>query len=131
MSSGGAKIDVKNTAIHDQRGHRFHPCILRLLQASPVSAEVDNLDGIAACIQRGGNTLFSRNTNGATGVVESGSALHDKENKISSASKRPDKQTFPEVPPRTEYALTDSGLKLLSIINQIRVLDEGIRGEAK
>lgn len=34
-----------------------------------------------------------------------------------------DKQTFAEVPPRTEYALTASGAKLVTIIQQIQDLD--------
>ncbi len=33
------------------------------------------------------------------------------------------KQTFPEVPPRTEYSLTSSGKKLIGIIQQIQFLD--------
>jgi hypothetical protein len=69
-----AEIDVKHPALNDQCRHRFHSCFLGLLHTCTVSAEVHNLDGITACIQRSGNTLFSRNTNGATGVVESGSA---------------------------------------------------------
>lgn len=35
------------------------------------------------------------------------------------------KHTFPEVPPRTEYELTATGLKLIEIIRQIRELDGG------
>lgn len=38
-----------------------------------------------------------------------------------------DKQVFAEVPPRTEYALTGYGQKLMHIIGQIRVLDDAIR----
>jgi len=34
-----------------------------------------------------------------------------------------EKQTFPEVPPRTEYSLTSSGKKLIGIIQQIQFLD--------
>jgi len=38
-----------------------------------------------------------------------------------------DKKTYAEVPPRTEYALTANGKKLIAIIAQIRSLDEAIR----
>jgi len=38
-----------------------------------------------------------------------------------------DKQTYAEVPPRTEYALTANGKKPLTIIAQIRSLDDAIR----
>ncbi|MEX0739869.1 MAG: helix-turn-helix domain-containing protein [Pseudohongiella sp.] len=34
-----------------------------------------------------------------------------------------DKQSYPEVPPRTEYSLTYTGKKLLNIILQIQSLD--------
>ncbi len=37
------------------------------------------------------------------------------------------KQIYAEVPPRTEYSLTQNGRKLLLIINQIRTLDDEIR----
>ena len=33
------------------------------------------------------------------------------------------KRTFAEVPPRTTYSITESGRKLISIIEQIRLLD--------
>ena len=39
------------------------------------------------------------------------------------------KQVFPEVPPRTEYELTETGLKLIEIIRQIRELD-GVRARS-
>lgn len=38
-----------------------------------------------------------------------------------------DKQVYAEMPPRTEYALTDNGYKLVAIIGQIRLLDDDIR----
>ncbi len=41
-----------------------------------------------------------------------------------------DKKNFPEVPPRTEYSLTPSGKKLISIIQQIQALDSELH-EAK
>jgi len=34
------------------------------------------------------------------------------------------KRTFAEVPPRTTYSITESGRKLISIIEQIRMLDK-------
>lgn len=37
------------------------------------------------------------------------------------------KTTFPEVPPRTEYALTDAGRRLTEIIEQIKQLDSQIQ----
>ncbi len=37
-----------------------------------------------------------------------------------------EKQSYPEVPPRTEYALTPSGKELLKIILQIQNLDAEI-----
>lgn len=36
------------------------------------------------------------------------------------------KQSFPEVPPRTEYSLTASGEKLIEIIRQIQDLDAAL-----
>ncbi|MBR9910028.1 MAG: helix-turn-helix transcriptional regulator [Gammaproteobacteria bacterium] len=33
------------------------------------------------------------------------------------------KKSYPEVPPRTEYSLTPTGKKLISIIQQIQTLD--------
>lgn len=38
-----------------------------------------------------------------------------------------EKQVYAEVPPRTEYALTANGRKLVAIIGQIRLLDDEIR----
>ena len=41
-----------------------------------------------------------------------------------------DKTVYPEVPPRSEYALTPSGGQLVRIIAQIQALDEEIGGNA-
>ena len=38
------------------------------------------------------------------------------------------KHVYAEVPPRTEYSLTENGLKLVDIISQIKLLDDEIRG---
>ncbi len=38
------------------------------------------------------------------------------------------RQVYAEVPPRTEYTLTASGLKLAAIIAQLQQLDNDIRG---
>jgi len=38
-----------------------------------------------------------------------------------------EKQSFPEVPPRTEYLLTSFGNELLKIVLQIQTLDAEIR----
>ena len=40
-----------------------------------------------------------------------------------------DKASYAEVPPRTEYALTKSGSRLVRIIGQIQALDAEISGE--
>jgi len=40
-----------------------------------------------------------------------------------------EKQVYAEVPPRTEYRLTRNGSKVISIIDQIKVLDDEIRRE--
>jgi len=37
------------------------------------------------------------------------------------------KHAYAEVPPRTEYSLTPNGRRLVSIIDQIKVLDDEIR----
>lgn len=37
------------------------------------------------------------------------------------------RQVFPEVPPRTEYTLTENGIKLAAIIAQLQRLDNDIR----
>ena len=37
-----------------------------------------------------------------------------------------DKHVYAEVPPRTEYSLTENGQKLVGIISQIRLLDDEI-----
>ena len=37
------------------------------------------------------------------------------------------KQTYAEIPPRTEYSLTQNGEKLVDIIGQIKILDGAIR----
>lgn len=37
------------------------------------------------------------------------------------------KHTYAEVPPRTEYSLTQNGLKLVSIIDQLKFLDGEIK----
>lgn len=38
-----------------------------------------------------------------------------------------DKHVYAEVPPRTEYSLTENGQKLVGIIGQIRLLDDEMR----
>ncbi|MFZ0788228.1 MAG: helix-turn-helix domain-containing protein [Chromatiaceae bacterium] len=38
-----------------------------------------------------------------------------------------DKQVYAEMPPRTEYSLTENGQKLVGIISQIKLLDEEMR----
>lgn len=38
-----------------------------------------------------------------------------------------DKRVYAEVPPRTEYALTADGKRLVAIISQIQTLDDQIR----
>lgn len=38
------------------------------------------------------------------------------------------RHVYAEVPPRTEYSLTRNGQKLVSIIDQINLLDDEIRG---
>lgn len=40
------------------------------------------------------------------------------------------KQSFPEIPPRTEYSLTEPGLKLIKIIQQIQELDADVRAKS-
>jgi len=37
------------------------------------------------------------------------------------------KHAYAEVPPRTEYSLTQNGLKLVSIIDQLKLLDGAIK----
>jgi DNA-binding HxlR family transcriptional regulator len=39
-----------------------------------------------------------------------------------------DKHVFAEVPPRTEYSLTQNGQKLVSIVDQINLLDDEMNG---
>ncbi len=39
-----------------------------------------------------------------------------------------DKTSYAEVPPRTEYALTEAGRELIAIITQIHALDDRLKG---
>lgn len=39
-----------------------------------------------------------------------------------------DKHVYAEVPPRTEYSLTENGQRLVGIIGKIKLLDDEIRG---
>lgn len=38
-----------------------------------------------------------------------------------------EKVNYPEVPPRTEYSITNAGTRLVQIIQQIHLLDEELR----
>ena len=38
-----------------------------------------------------------------------------------------EKVNYPEVPPRTEYSITNAGTRLVEIIQQIHLLDEELR----
>jgi DNA-binding HxlR family transcriptional regulator len=40
------------------------------------------------------------------------------------------RQVYPEIPPHTEYALTENGKKLAVIIAQLQSLDNDIRSTA-
>lgn len=42
-----------------------------------------------------------------------------------------EKISFPEVPPRTEYSLSNSGKQLINIIQQIQMLDTEILGSTR
>ncbi|QVL51083.1 MAG: winged helix-turn-helix transcriptional regulator [Thiocapsa sp.] len=139
---------MKRGPVQDQDRHRLDSECLRLFQARTIVAEMDDLDLIPRRVDGTGEMLLGRDAHGATGckwsisvlqaigagIARPGALEHHIDGistKVLSERLRKlthsellSKQVFAESPPRTEYRLTEKGRKLVSIIDQIRTLDE-------